>query len=242
MGIERTVINNDCLEVLKYLPDQSMPLAITSPPYNMNLRIRAGKYCSRQIVKEITTKYKNYPDNLPIDDYFELNKAVLGELIRVCDTVFYNVQFLTGNKRALYKLIGHFSDNIKEFIIWDKVNSEPAIGSGILNSRWEAVLVLQKDDKAISRKFENSSFSRGALENIWQIKRGKKVHKEHGAVFPSELVDKIILNFSKEGDTVLDPFAGTGTVGESCNRLGRGYFLVEKDEEYFKFITDRLKK
>ena len=242
MSIEKTIINNDCLEVLKYLPDSSIPLAITSPPYNMNLRIRNGKYCSRQITKELTTKYKNYPDNLPIEDYFELNKLVLEELVRVCDTVFYNVQFLTGNKRALYKLIGHFSNNIKEFIVWDKVNSEPAIGSGVLNSRWEALLVLQKDHKAISRKFENSQFSRGSLENIWQIKRGKKVHKEHGATFPTELVEKIVLNFSDKEDTVIDPFAGTGTVGEVCSNLGRGYFLIEKDEQYFKFIKKRLSK
>jgi len=68
------LMQGDCLERLKEIPDGSVDMVLTSPPYNMNLRIRNGKYCSRQIVKEISTKYKSFDDNLPMDDYFEFNK------------------------------------------------------------------------------------------------------------------------------------------------------------------------
>ena len=54
------IYNEDCLDTLKRIPDNSIDLVITSPPYNMNLRIRNGKYCSRQIVKEFSTKYEKY--------------------------------------------------------------------------------------------------------------------------------------------------------------------------------------
>ena len=115
------LIQGDCLEKMKDIPDRSIDMVFTSPPYNMNLRIRNGKHCSRQIVKELSTKYEGFDDNLPMEDYFNFNVDVVSELLRVSDLVFFNIQFLTGNKSALYKLIGHFHNKIKEFIVWDKV-------------------------------------------------------------------------------------------------------------------------
>jgi len=60
------IYNESCLDTLKRIPSNSIDLVITSPPYNMNLRIRNGEYCSRQIVKEFSTKYEGFDDNLPI--------------------------------------------------------------------------------------------------------------------------------------------------------------------------------
>ena len=100
------IYNESCLETLKKIPDNFIDLVITSPPYNMNLRIRKGEYCSRQIVKEISTKYEGFSDNLPIEEYFEFHSNVLKELLRVSNLVFYVVQVVTGSKRALFKLIG----------------------------------------------------------------------------------------------------------------------------------------
>jgi len=231
--------NGDCLEFLETIPDQSTNLTLTSPPYNMNLRIRDGKYCSRQIVKEISTKYTNYSDNLSIEEYFEFNRKVLELLLKKSELIFYNIQFLTGNKRALFKLIGHFSEQIKEVIIWDKITAEPAIGEGVLNSRFEVILVLESSN-AISRKFSKANFKRGTLENIWQIKRGKKVCKEHGAVFPLELATKVLTNFSSKGDKILDPFMGTGTTGEAAILLDRDFVGCEVDQGYFEFAEKRL--
>lgn len=233
-------INNDCLTGLKELPSNSAQLIITSPPYNMNLRIRNGKYCSRQIVKEFSTKYDNgFSDNMPMNEYYEFHKNVLIEMLRVSDCVFYNIQILTGNKPAFFKLIGYFHEQIKEMIIWDKVNAQPAMGEGVLNSRFEIILVLGSNP--ISRNFLNAQFKRGTLENLWQIKRGKKVSKIHGVTFPEELVDKIILNFSKKGDLIIDPFMGTGTVAARCHKHERDFIGFEIDNRYIDEAKKRLK-
>mgnify|MGYP006361682641 FL=1 len=233
------LIHGNCLDALKEMPDNSIDLVLTSPPYNMNLRIRNGKYCSRQIVKELTTKYSNFDDNLPMDEYFEFNKNVVDELLRVSDLVFYNVQFLTGNKPALFKLIGHFHDKLKEFIIWDKCNAQPAIGKGVMNSQFEVLMVFQ-NSKPESRAFDNCNFDRGTLSNLWQIKRGKKISKDHGAVFPEELANKVIGNFSKPGQTVLDPFMGTGTTGLVAKNLNRLFVGIEMDDVYFDLARNRI--
>ena len=234
------LMNGDCIESMKSMPDNSVDLVFTSPPYNMNLRIRNGKYCSRQIVKEISTKYQNYDDNLPMDDYLEFNRRVLNECLRVSDLVFYNVQFLTGNKPALFKLIGEFADKIKEFIIWDKVNAQPAIGSGVMNSRFEVILVLQNSAPE-SRLFNTAQFDRGTIQNLWQIKRGKRPSGTHGAVFPVELAEKVISNFSNPDALILDPFMGTGSCGVAALNLGRRFMGVEMDCDYFNLACDRIK-
>ena len=229
----------DCFEKMREIPDNSVDLVLTSPPYNMNLRIRNGKYCSRQIVKELSTKYKNFSDNLPMDDYFEFNKKVISECLRVSDLVFYNVQFLTGNKPALFKLMGEFHKNMKEFIVWDKCNAQPAIGQKIMNSQFEVLLVLQ-NSKPESRHFKTAQFDRGTLSNLWSIKRGKKPAGTHGAVFPVELAEKVVCNFSDNSATILDPFMGVGTTGVACKNLGRKFIGIEMDEGYFKIAEDRI--
>ena len=234
------LLNADCLYAMKHMVSKSCHIGITSPPYNMNLRVRNGKHCSRQIVKEISTKYENYSDNLTMEQYFNLNVSVVSEMLRICDLVFYNVQFLTGNKSALFKLLGHFSENVKEFIIWDKLNAEPSIGSGVLNSRFEVLIVFSDKETAITRQFEQAQFKRGELQNLWQIRRGEKIDGSHGAVFPEELSEKIISNFSAKGDTVLDPFMGTGTTGLSCAKLGRNFVGVELDKNYFDIANKRI--
>ena len=231
----------DCLERMKEIPDGSVDMVLTSPPYNMNLRIRNGKYCSRQIVKELSTKYANYADNLPMDEYFDFNKKVIDECLRVSGLVFYNVQFLTGNKPALFKLIGYYADKLKEFIVWDKVNAQPAIGQGVLNSRFEVLLVFSNTTPE-SRKFETANFDRGTLQNLWQIKRGKKIHMDHGAVFPIELADLVIKSFSKKGSTIADPFMGTGTTGVACVSTNRNFIGIELDQGYFDIAKQRIKE
>lgn len=233
------LMQGDCLELMKEIPDGSVDLVFTSPPYNMNLRIRNGKYCSRQIVKEISTKYENFSDNLTMEEYFEFNKKVIEELTRVSDLVFYNVQFLTGNKVALFKLIGYFSEILKEIIVWDKINGQPAIQEGVLNSQFEVILVFESSN-AISRKFKKAQFKRGELSNVWGIKRGKKYSPRHGATFPLPLAERVIKNFTEEGDIVLDPFSGLGTTGVACKNLNRNFIGMELDEEYFNIAKERI--
>ena len=233
------LFHGDCREVLKTIPDKKFNLAVTSPPYNMNLRISKGRHVSRQVVKEISTKYEGFSDNLPLDELLEFNIEVINQLLRVSELVFYNIQILTGNKKSFLKLMGIFSDNIKEIIVWDKVNSQPAICQNVLNSRFELILVMQDANAAVSRKFSKSDF-KGTIDNLWQIKRGKKHNKDHGASFPEELVERIILNFSKEGDEILDPFMGTGTSGAVSVRNGRKFSGIELVKKYYDFSESRI--
>ncbi len=232
------LIIGDCLPELKKLKDDSVEHTITSPPYNMNLRIRKDKYCSRQITKEFSTKYKGFNDNLPMNDYYEFHKDVLNELLRTTSgNIFYVIQPITGNKRALFRLIGHFNEYIKDIIIWNKGFGQPAMAEKVMNSAFEFIIVLTKNS-SISRQFKDANFKRGTLSNVWNIKKANSVSKNHGATFPEELINNIVLNFTKEGDTILDPFMGTGTTGVCAIKNNRKFFGIDVVDEY-KDITEK---
>jgi site-specific DNA-methyltransferase (adenine-specific) len=234
------IFNESCMDTMKRIPDDFVDVVITSPPYNMNLRIRKGEYCSRQIVKEISTKYEDFPDNLPIDDYYKFHSGVLKELLRISNLVFYNVQIVTGSKRAIFKMIGEFSENLKDIIIWDKRYGQPAIGEQVMNRRSELILVFEKD-YPISRQFRSAVFKRGTLDDVWVIDRERKNVEGHGATFPEKLISTILENFSKKKDIIYDPFIGTGTTAVVSKKLGRNFIGSEISKKYYKECNKRIK-
>jgi len=235
-----TIYNEDCLATMARMPDNFVDLVFTSPPYNMNLRIRNGKYCSRQIVKEFSTKYTGFDDNLPIDDFYRVHSKILDELLRVSKIVFYNIQIVTGSKLAFFKMIGDKASVLKDIIVWDKKHGQPAMQQNVMNRRTELILVFEKDN-AISRKFNNATFNRGTLDDIWEIRRGKKVNKDHGATFPIELANKVVSNFTVAGNVVYDPFLGSGTTALAAKQNGCSYIGSEITQKYYEFAVDRLK-
>jgi site-specific DNA-methyltransferase (adenine-specific)/modification methylase len=226
---------------MKMMPDKCTDIILTSPPYNMNLRILNGKYVSRcrnkNHAKEFATKYDDYSDDLSMDDYFKFQKEFISEALRISNLVFYNIQMITGNKIALFRLMGEFADKIKEVFIWDKIHGQPAMLNNVANSRYEFIIVFDAN-KPYNRTFDVCNFKRGTFDNVLQVKRER--NKDCKAAFPMELVKIIIENFTNEGDIVMDPFMGTGTTGIVANSLGRSFIGVELSEKLFNIAKERL--
>ena len=235
------IYNEDCLKTLKRIPDNFIHTVITSPPYNMNLRIRKGVYCSRQIVKEISTKYDDFADNLPIEDYFNLHCTIIDELLRTSNRIFYVIQIVTGSKRAIFKMIGKYSEKLKDIIVWDKKVGQPAIGEQVMNRRTELILVFE-NDYPISRQFRNAPFKRGTLNDIWEITRDRSKTEKHGAIFPEKLVQTIIENFTNKNDIIYDPFLGTGTTAVVAKKLNRKFIGSEISKNFYKIANKRIKE
>lgn len=239
MEINKTY-NEDCLITMAKMPDNFCSTIITSPPYNFNLRIHTGKYTKRSINEK--TKYNgSYLDNLSMNDYFEWQKNCITEMIRVSENyVFYNIQMLTGNKVALFKLFGHFAEQINEVMIWDKMYAEPAISSNVLNSQFEYIIVFSKN--GISRQFDNANFERGTLSNVLSIPKnsGNKNSEVHTACFPSKLPYTIIKEFTKTNDIIYYPFMGTGTTAKAAIALNRNYVGSEINVNYCNVISKEV--
>ena len=234
------ILNIDCMTYMKGLEDNAFDLCLTSPPYNMNLRVNAkgNGYCSRQITKELSSKYSGFDDNLSMAEYESFLINTMKEILRVSGLVFFNIQMITGNKPALFRFMGHFADQIKELIVWDKCKAQPAIGEGVINSGYELIIVL--GDKPITRAFQNPNFKRGCLDNVWRIPAGKSSDKNHRAAFPLLLAETILKNFGVNGSKVFDPFLGTGTSAIAAHYGGFDFVGCELDEDYYKAASTRF--
>jgi len=234
------ILQGDCLEILQTFPDNCIDLTVTSPPYNMRTRISKGKYIKREISDGFSKKYQFFDDALPIDEFYFFHKEVIAQLLRVSKLIFYNFQVVTGSKEAYFKLMGDYAHVIKDIIIWDKGFGQPSMHEKVLNAAFEIILVMENDTLK-GRVIQNAKFERGTLSNVWRIGRpNNNPYKEHGAVFPESLCNTILKNFSSEGDIVLDPFAGTGTLLIEAERMNRKWVGIEIVPEYAQLIQSRI--
>ncbi len=222
------------------MPDKFVDMVITSPPYNMRTRIRNGKYTTREKSEHFSKKYDHFGDDMPINEFYLFHKEVLRELLRVSKIVCYNFQIVTGSKEAFFKLIGDFSQDIKDIIIWDKGSGQPAMHGMVLNSCYEIILILE-DDKKAGRVIQNAKFKRGEMNNILRVGRGGKVVEGHSAVFPEILVAELMKAFSQEGDIVYDPFMGSGTTGIVATKLNRKWIGSEITQQYCNIAERHIK-
>lgn len=218
----------DCLELMKKLPDNSIDLIITSPPYNVgknNMNYRA-KF-----------KYNGKADFR--SDYQEWIFRCLDEMLRCSKLVFFNIQMLAKNKTTVLNIMSNYKDYLKDIIIWGKKNPPPAMERGVMNSSFEFILIFSKD-KPDKRKFYRSDF-RGNVSNlIMTAVHRNKYAKIHKAAFPEEIPEYIIENFTKEDDTVLDPFMGIGTTAVVCKRYKRNYIGFEIDQKFCEVARKRI--
>jgi site-specific DNA-methyltransferase (adenine-specific) len=237
--------NNDCILTLNNLVKDKVKvnLTFTSPPYNMRLRVSNNKYIKRSsnVDSHIAYKYQGFSDDLSISEYYDFHSNVIDLLLKISDIVIWNMQIVGGSKEALFQIIGNYRDYLKDIIIWDKCNNQPSIQPKILNSSYEMLLIFESD-KRLSRTINNATFNHGELSNLWRISSRKKTKFDgHSASFPLVLSDKVIRNFSRTGNVILDPFMGTGTVGVSALNLDRSFIGIELDENYYKIAQDRIK-
>jgi len=214
-------------------------LCITSPPYNMRVKINYGKYTTRTDDNHISKKYKTFKDCYRQQDFYDFHYNILNLLLQRCDLIFYNISIVTGSKRPFFKLIGEFADYLKDIIIWYRSHAQPTICNGVLNRKHEQILIFDRNN-AISRQFKQCNFKRGTMDDVWRFKRQRSRDKNHKATFPVQLSNKIIENFAKPGMKIIDPFMGTGTVGISALKYDCSFTGIELDKETFKHAEKRL--
>jgi DNA modification methylase len=251
-GIETDIVLGDLFEIgehrllcgdstdsellSKLMNQQKANLAFTSPPYN------AGK--SEALsgnTHTIDNKYNEYNDNQTKDNYLDLLVGFTNNALLNSDYLICNIQSLAGNKIALIEYLYQYKDNFIDVAIWDKGHGAPAMAENVMTSAWEYMFFISSKDKA-SRAIPNANF-RGTVPNIYRGKpnRNNEFSSVHAATFPIDLPEWA-LQFTKEGNIILDQFCGTGTTMVASHQLKRKCYGMELDPKYCQVIVDRMRK
>lgn len=238
------IIQGDCLELLKNMPDNSVDVTFADPPFNLK------------------KSYNTYKDQLKIKDYLQWCELWISEMVRITKptgSIFlHNIPKWLTFYAAYLNSVADF----KHWISWDAPTAP--MGKtlqpnhyGILfyaknmqqlkfneirypHKRTRQQLILAKDyggKKKLLHPF-------GPLvSDVWtDIHRVKhnKYRDEHPCQLPLPLLERIILMASDENDIILDPFNGTGTTAIAAKRLGRQYICFELDENYVNITKNKL--
>ena len=234
------VVNADCLKTLREIPDKTVNLIVTSPPYNV------GK------------DYDTYKDKKPYNEYLFFLKEVFRECYRVLaddGRMVINHYFSCGDREFRFSPlmdintlcmdigfkhhgIGFWTDpTITKLTAW---GSWLSASSPYINSPYEGFLILYKNEWKRKRKGITKITKKEFMKlssGIWNFQPEK--NRLHPAPFPASLISMIVRGLSFEEDVVLDPFAGSGTVGYVCEMNNRYWVNIEISRKYCKIIKHR---
>ena len=226
--------DSDAME--KLMDGEKATLSFTSPPYN------AGKSETLSGNTHTTdNKYNEYNDNQKQSDYLHLLIGFTNNALLFSEYLICNIQSLAGNKIALIEYLNEYKNNFIDVAIWDKGHGAPAMAENVLTSAWEYMFFISSKENA-SRAIPNANF-RGTVPNIYRgtPNRNNEFSNVHAATFPIDLPEWA-LQFTKQGNIILDQFLGTGTTMVASHQLKRKCYGMELDPKYCQVIIDRMKK
>ena len=230
------IINGDCLEVLRKLPNESIDLVVTSPPYNLKNSTgngmkdgRGGKWANAALIEG----YENYDDCMPNDEYAQWQHEVLLECLRVIKNdgaIFYNHKWrvqagLIQDRRDIV-----YDVPLRQIIIWQRKGGIN-FNAGYFLPTYEVIYLIAKKD------FKLAPHS-NRYGDVWDIMQEQR--NDHPAPFPVELIDRIVS--STTAQIILDPFMGSGTTAVVAAGLGRNFIGIEKSAKYCESAMERLEK
>lgn len=229
------LIFGDCIDELSKIKSNSVDLILIDPPYLISRDSNFKNY-SDEASDELVSKYGKLSIDFGDWDKEELNWDVLLK-------EYYRILRKGGTLLTFYDIWK--SQEIKESAdkykfkqprvgCWTKTNPVP-INSKInyLSNAHEYFFSFVKGGKpTFNSKYDNGLYS-------YPICHGKERYK-HPTQKPLRLIKDLIEKHSNPGDLVLDTFAGTGTTAHACVLLNRKFIMIERDEEYFKIIEERL--
>ena len=209
-----TLMQGDCLERMKEIPDGSVDMILTDPPYGMDFQSNHRN--------ERYSKIKNDKDlgwlNVWADELFRVAADNTAHYV-FCS--FHNVDKF---KQALEQKF-----KVKNMLVWEKNNTSMGDLKADFAPKYEMIIFIQKGRRFINGKRD---------PNILKFNRtGNKLHPTQK---PVDLLEYLLVKFSDEGANILDPFMGSGSTGVACKNLNRKFIGIELDEGYFNIARDRI--
>ena len=262
------ILHGDSAEVLKAFPDNSIDLIVTSPPYADQRKSTYGGISPAKYVDWFLPISEQLLRVLKPTGTFVLNikeKVVEGERSTyVMELILamrkqgwlWTEEFIWHKKNSYPgKWPNRFRDAWERLLQFNKSKKFAMYQEEVMVPMGDWAKVRLKNLSATDKRRDNSKVGSGFGKNISNWVDREKAYptnvlhlatecnnKKHSAAFPEELPEWFIKLFTKEGDTVLDPFAGSGTTLFVAERMGRNAIGIEIMEEYYKMVKKQLEE
>lgn len=224
-----TIQLGNCYELIKNIPDKSIDLIVTDPPYEIGKGGMTGIFKTRD---RIGHKYYDEIMNKKLDQ--GINLKILDEYVRILKKI--NI-YIWCNKDQIYDYMTYFVKQKKcnfEILIWGKNDPTPFTCGHYLKDK-EYCLLFWEKGAYLKGNYEN-------MKTIYMSNKNKTDGKlfNHPTIKPLEIIRNLVLNSTVEGEIVLDTFVGSGTTCLAAKETGRRYIGMKIDPEYHRIAVNRL--
>lgn len=242
------VVEGDCVERMRALPDGCVDLVFADPPYNLQLKGDLHRPDNSKVdaVNDQWDKFSSFAE------YDRFTRDWLTEARRVLKD--NGGLWVIGSYHNIFRVGTILQDLgfwVLNDVVWRKSNPMPNFRGRRFTNAHETLIWCSKGEDA---KYTFNYEAMKALNDEIQMRsdwtlpicsggerlKGEDGQKAHSTQKPESLLHRVLLASTKTGDTVLDPFFGSGTTGAVARRLGRRFIGIERDREYAKIARSRI--
>ncbi|MCE7886113.1 MAG: site-specific DNA-methyltransferase [Alphaproteobacteria bacterium PRO2] len=245
-----SILIGDCVKIMKSLPAKSVDCIFADPPYNLQLNGNLHRP-NNTLVDAVDDDWDQFESLKSYDEFTREWLAAARETLKPDGSVW-----VIGSYHNIFRL-GYILQDLGFWIlndvIWRKSNPMPNFRGRRFTNAHETLIWAAKSKK--SKYFFNYDAMKSLNEDLqmrsdWYLpictgaERLKNAdgEKAHPTQKPESLLYRVMMSSTRKGDTILDPFFGTGTTGAVAKQLGRHYIGIEREKTYAAFAKERIKE
>jgi modification methylase len=244
------LIQGDCLEVLSFIPANSIDLIFADPPYNLQLKTPDLRRPNNTLVDGVDDQWDQFGS---FEEYDRFTERWLSECRRILSPS--GSMWVIGTYHNIFRVGRLLQDAgywILNSVAWVKSNPMPHFRGVRFTNAHETLIWAKKSEGARKITFNYRALKElnggKQMRSDWYLPicggaerlRDAAGRKVHSTQKPEALLERVLLATSRAQDVVLDPFAGTGTTGAVAQRMGRRWIMVEREPDYCRLIEGRI--
>lgn len=237
------LIHADSFEYLDKMKSESIDVIFADPPYFLS-----GNGISNSGGKMVNVNKGEWDKSISIEEKHAYNREWLKKCKRLLTK--NGTIWVSGTLHNIYSVgmaLEQEGYKILNNITWQKLNPPPNLSTRYFTHSTETILWARKDDKD-ARHYYNYDLMKEfnhnkQMKDVWTgslTKQSEKDFGKHPTQKPEYLLERIVLASTQEGDTILDPFLGSGTTAVVAKKLNRQCIGIEKDDDYIELAKQRL--